>query len=287
MITCLVVLNYNDYSTTIDFINRVKDLIAIDKIIVVDNNSTDNSLEKLKKYDNQKIDIICTDKNCGYGSGNNYGAYYAIDKYNPKYIIISNPDVTFEESAVQAMKECIENKSDCGVVTCRMICESGINLPIASKIPSFKDCVLENLLLLRKLTGNTLTYSEELLKKGIIKVDALPGSFFMIKADVFKEIGGFDKNTFLYYEENILAYRLKEHGYSNYLIADEEYIHKHSVSINKNIDSVKERLKIAFSSRYFFCREYLKCNCIQLAFLKFTFFVGLYDYLLALKLLKK
>lgn len=287
MTTCLIVLNYNDYPTTAEFVNFARKMMTIEKIIVVDNNSTDDSYEKLKDFYDDKIDIICTKDNRGYAFGNNYGAYYAIDKYAPQYIIIANPDVVFEERVVKAMERCIEDNNNSGVVACKMKCVSGIKLPVASKIPTYKDCILENLMLLRRVIGNTLEYDESKIKKGIVNVDALPGSLFMISADVFKKVGGFDENTFLYYEENILAYRLKTHGYNNFLIADEEYIHKHSVSINKNIESVKKRLELAFSSRYYFCKEYLNCNYFQLAFLKLTFFVGLFDYLIGKKILKK
>lgn len=284
---CLIVLNYNDYITTIDFIENTKMIKLIDKIIVVDNKSTDNSLEILKRYRCDKIDVICTNKNQGYASGNNYGFFYALNKYNPQYIIIANPDVDFKESAVEKMQNCIENISNCGVVACKMKCLSGINLPIASKIPSFKDCLLENLIILSKIIGKKFEYDKGKSEDGVIKVEVLPGSLFMINANVFSEIGGFDENTFLYYEENILAFKLKKNGYDNYLIVDEEYIHKHSVSINKSINSIKKRLKIAFSSRYYFCEKYLKCNWIQLIFLKISFIIGLYDYLIAIKILKK
>ena len=62
----LVVLNYNDYNTIEKFLNNAVHIESIDKLIVVDNCSTDNSFEKLRAYESEKTDVIKTEKNGGY-----------------------------------------------------------------------------------------------------------------------------------------------------------------------------------------------------------------------------
>lgn len=285
--TSLIVLNYNDYSTTSQFVKKISQTAKIDNIIIVDNHSTDNSFAQLKQLCCDKVDLICTQDNKGYATGNNLGAFYAIKKYNPKYIIIANPDIEVNNDVIEHMLNFAEEKDNLGIVTCLMKCSSDISLPVASKLPRYRDCVLENLILLRKLTGNSLEYDVGYLKKPIVKVDVLPGSFFMIEANVFKEIGGFDKRTFLYYEENILAYKIKQLKRQNYLLTEKSYLHNHSVTINKNINSVKKRLEIASESRFIYCKEYLKCNKFQLLGLRFFFKIGLNNYLWALKIIGK
>lgn len=73
----LIVLNYNDAETTLEFVEMAKTCNAIDKIVVVDNCSTDYSLSKLTCLKSDKIDVIQTDKNGGYAYGNNFGCRYA------------------------------------------------------------------------------------------------------------------------------------------------------------------------------------------------------------------
>ena len=68
----LIVLNYNDAETTLEFVEMAKMCNAIDKIVVVDNCSTDYSLSKLTCLKSDKIDVIQTDKNGGYAYGNNF-----------------------------------------------------------------------------------------------------------------------------------------------------------------------------------------------------------------------
>ena len=99
----LIVLNYNDYITTCKFIENTRDYEIINKIIVVDNNSTDDSYEVLNKYSHDKVIIIKTPKNEGCSYGNNYGIKYAINNYNSDFLIISNPDIFFEENVISYM----------------------------------------------------------------------------------------------------------------------------------------------------------------------------------------
>ena len=50
MKTAFLIVNYNDYKTTIQLLNNIKEFQSLDKIVVVDNNSTDNSFDEIKKY---------------------------------------------------------------------------------------------------------------------------------------------------------------------------------------------------------------------------------------------
>ena len=57
MVGC-VVLNFNDSKTTIELLNRMKNMKSIDVIVVVDNCSTDDSFSVLKQYTSKKIQVI-------------------------------------------------------------------------------------------------------------------------------------------------------------------------------------------------------------------------------------
>lgn len=61
MVGC-VVLNFNDSKTTIELLNRMKNMKSIDVIVVVDNCSTDDSFSVLKQYTSKKIQVIQSEK---------------------------------------------------------------------------------------------------------------------------------------------------------------------------------------------------------------------------------
>lgn len=280
----LVVLNYNDYKTTMHFVNSIREYKSIEKIIVVDNCSTDDSYMQLCCLQSEKIDVLQTETNKGYASGNNFGVRYVLQRYTPQYVIISNPDVEFKEEVVDILREKADQKQQLGLITCKMNWASGIRLDIAWKQPRYRDYLISSMPIMNKLIGSTVSYSEEELAGEVVEVDAVPGSFFMISAKAYVDVDGLDERTFLYCEESILAARLHQKGYRNYLVTTTEYFHMHSVSINKSIVSVKKKLQILQQSREIYCKEYLGIGRGKIILLRLVFTIGLYEYLLLTKI---
>ncbi len=279
----VVILNFNDSTQTIKTVCDISDYQNIERVIIVDNNSTDDSATRLYEYQGykEKVDIICTDRNGGYAYGNNVGCRYAIEKYDPEILTIANPDVSFSENTLEEMLETARNKDNCGVVGCMMNCHSSIKLPSAWRLLTYVDCMLENLILLKRLIGDKKLYEESELAKDAIEVDAIAGSFFCICCEAYKKCRGFDENTFLYYEETILAKRLKDRGYKNYLLTKVNYEHYHSVSIDKEFNSKMKRLDLAYKSRRYYMEKYLRTGKIGLLISDITYSIGRFDYMAA------
>lgn len=257
----IIVLNYNDYQTTVEFIRNFRDYSVLDKIIIVDNCSTDQSFEILSSFSSDKIDVIRTEKNGGYASGNAAGVEYALSHYAADHLIISNPDIYISEQCLREMIRVLDEHKEAGIVSCRVVTPKDCRqLPSAWKIPCYGDCLREFL-----PSGYSRTqYSESYYSASdVAAVEVIPGSLFAMKAEVYQRIGGFDTNTFLYYEENILAYQLRSLGYTNYLLTGLSYMHYVSKSINKNQKSLRKRLKLLEQSREYYCDTYLKINIWQ------------------------
>ena len=280
-VNALVVLNYNDWKTTTSLLEKVKDYKNIGHIIVVDNKSSDNSYNKLGMLKSEKIDVIQTDHNGGYAYGNDFGCRYAIEKYSPDNMIIANPDIMFSEGTLGKLVQGMNNLQDAGLVSCKMKCYSDIDLPEAWKIPDYQDCILENLMILRRLLGNKTRYKEKELIDNPTQVDVIAGSFFLLSTDTYCKINGFDIKTFLYYEENILAHKIRECGLKNYLFVDFEYDHYHSVSINRTFSSKIKRFRLAENSREYYVRNYLCCGPVKMVLLRASYYIGLLDYMIA------
>ncbi len=282
----LVVLNYNDFQTTLQFLNLAENISLIDHIVVVDNHSTDKSLEVLKLRESGKITVISTAKNAGYAAGNNAGIFELRRKISPTYIIIANPDVAFDEEFIMESLECFNQKKDAAAVSGIMLSDANFNNPkTAWKRPAYIDLILSNLLILRKIIGDRTNYTNEYLRSDrFVKVDAIAGSLFIVKNVDLLHAGDLDEDTFLYEEENILSHRLHDIGKAIYLASDVNYYHNHSVSINKSIPNVGKRLDIGFESRMIYADKYLKISKIKRMFLKFTYRIGKFNYLTCLRL---
>ena len=277
----MVILNYNDSSTTIALLESVNKYQIIDYIVIVDNCSTDNSIMALQKYQNDKCYIIETQENRGYSFGNNVGIKYAIHTLLADTIILANPDVLITEESLSHIIKTLNEQENSGLVSCLMENANGDECVSAWKLPNYVDCVFDNLYILKRLIRKNQDYEQAIQagkKEGkSIPVDVIPGSLFAFKANTLESVDYFDEDTFLYYEENILCSKLKKQGYINYLDCSCNYIHNHSVSINKNIKSLNKKLRIAYDSRLIYAKKYLCVTPFKMQVLDFAYHIGSFN----------
>lgn len=262
MIGC-VVLNYNDYKTTTDFVLRVKEMKSIDLIVVVDNYSTDDSFHQLQALESEKVHVIQSSKNGGYGYGNNVGIEYLKGKVD--YILIANPDVEFEEGVVLKMVQAFD--LDTAIVApLTLQPDKTRQLPEAWMVPTLKDYFLFSSKVLNKKL-RPMWYSKDYLEKGVVEVDCVQGSFFMIKEEVLPD-KLYDENIFLFFEESCIGKYFKDRKLKTKLLIDETYIHNHSISINKSFGSEVQKRKITLDSFYTYFKDYYTLNPILLWFMR-------------------
>lgn len=267
----LVVLNYNDADTTISYIERVKEYSCFDHIIVVDNCSTDNSMSELRTYETELIRVIQTDRNGGYGYGNNWGVKYAIENYASKYVLITNPDVDYSEDVVSILEKDIISKKNVGVVAPKMRNKDGSYSPLGAwKIPSLAQVVLINAKHPNKMAKvfGTRKYQDLLHWKGVHEVECVPGSMLLVDTNAFISSGSYDENIFLYGEETVLGIRMKESGFITLLDTNVSFLHNHSVSINKTVKCERKRMEVMWESRKYIIQRYYKPSFITRELIK-------------------
>lgn len=252
MIGC-VVLNYNDADTTLDLLKRIEPMEIIDQIVLVDNKSTDNSLERLKDQESNKVHVVCAKKNGGYGSGNNVGIEYLRKNYSCDYIIIANPDVIFDESVIKKMVN--EFDEDTVIVApLTLNSKKERQLPIAWKVPTVKDYFLFSSIVLNKIF-KPFQYPIQFFNTDICEVDCVQGCLFMLNNSLIED-KLYDENIFLFFEESCIGKQFKDKGYKTKLLMNVDYIHNHSVSINKAFNSEARKRKITLDSFYTYFEDY-------------------------------
>lgn len=250
----LILLNYNDYESTSLFLKQVQDFDSLYKIIVVDNKSTDDSYDKLLLLQNEKVLVLQTGCNKGYAAGNNFGIKYAVSKFNPDYLVVSNPDVIFSEDVLKHIIDVLNSNERLAICSATMVNANGsVFTNFASRLPHYSDLMLSCFQGIVQFRNKILHHSEypsfsKIKGDKVYYTDVVPGSFFVANRKLFENVDFFDERTFLYYEENILAYKLLRKGYKEAILTDEVYYHLHSVSINKNIRKQYVRSKIMLDS---------------------------------------
>ena len=263
----IVIVNYNDYKTTKRLIDNIKDYKVFDKIVIVDNKSSDNSLKELKKLENKRIVVIDSGKNKGYSYALNVGCKYLIDKYKECKIIVSNSDIIIQsENDIKDLFELVKGKN---VIVGPTIIE-GNNLNRGWIVPKPMDDVAMNILgLYKKYQKRYLMYQDSYYNKDISKAGTVSGCFFAISSKHLEEMGYFDENVFLYYEENIMGVKTKDLG-KNIIVANNiDVIHDHAVSIDKSLKRIK-KYDILKNSQYYFEKTYNHASKWELFLLRLT-----------------
>lgn len=270
-----VILNYNDYETTIKLVNNIKNYSIIDEIVIVDNNSTDSSFEHLKLLVNEKITVLKNSCNKGYSSGNNMGCKYLIEKYEKCNIFISNPDIIIKDE--QSLINLLDTfKLDVGIASPLILENNKYNR--GWKLPTpFVDILMNIPVIHNKVREKKLLYSEEHYNKDIVDVEVVSGCFFLIRSDVLKKVNFFDENVFLYYEENILGKKLKDLNIRSVVNTKVEVTHNHSISIDKNVKKLN-KIKILKKSQMYFEKYYNKANIFERMLLYITSKIALIIY---------
>ena len=114
MKTGIVIIHYNDLESVTNLINNVKNYSVIDRIVVVDNNSKEKIKKELRKFKNEKIEIIENNENKGFASAINVGCRYLIDELGKCNLIISNSDIIIdkEEDVNELLKQLNKKTAD-------------------------------------------------------------------------------------------------------------------------------------------------------------------------------
>ncbi len=266
----IVILNYNDYEETRKYVNSIKRYRSLNEVIIVDNNSTDSSYEELKKLEKKNVVVLKNNENNGYASGNNVGIKYLKDRVD--YIIISNPDIVLEEPVIRKLKEDMDDDPDISLIA-PVINQNGVKLR-GWKLPKIKDEIGLNINYFHRIIEQNLRYDDKKYNDKLTRVDVVSGCFFMIRRDVLNMVGNFDDTTFLFYEENILACKLKNINKKTYIDNEVEVKHNESKTINKTLASIN-KYKILKNSQKYFVKYYLHANIFEMLLLRIVYYISL------------
>ena len=258
----VVILNYNDGELTKNYAEKLSSMKIVDKIVVVDNCSTDNSKSYLNSLNLvKKITVIYSDRNGGYAAGNNVGLKYIETNFpNVKYVIISNPDIMVHEKDIDNIIKYMNKENNAFAMTGIVYNRNDVAIKnFRYKLPTCGLLFLESSCLLRRfgsIIGLTRQY-KNICKGAIVETEAMPGCFFVARFNILKMLQYFDESTFLYFEEDILFKKAKIKGYKSYIVTESKIIHLEGVSICKGLSSWLRRDRIYKKSSLVYMENYL------------------------------
>ena len=211
-IVAIIILNYATYEDTVNCMDSIQKFCPdypLYKIYIVDNDSPDGSGQKLlNKYISEKnINVICSNKNLGFSGGNNLGIEYAV-KDNAEYLFVINSDVLVLNDAFMHLLNFMEQNPDVNIVGPAVYGIDGKYTQYARLPQNLKMLSLEKLTM-GKLGKLDIPYEIDKPFKFCGKVS---GCFLGMRRNFVVEHHVFDANLFMYFEEDALAYLLKDCG---------------------------------------------------------------------------
>ncbi|MFH0953795.1 MAG: glycosyltransferase family 2 protein [Verrucomicrobiota bacterium] len=186
------IVTYNSASTIRACLDSVLEQAGVaSEIIVVDNKSTDHTLEVLRAY-GDRVRVIASPQNTGFGAGHNLAARHASAS---RYQLVLNPDARLtQKDGLKRLVDWMDAHPECGLCGMRIM-KDGRWVPPKMHYPGARHVPLD-------------------CSPGPGEIAWVVGAGMMIRRAAFDKIGGFDEEFFLYGEETDLCLRLRKAGYA-------------------------------------------------------------------------
>jgi len=277
----IIIVNYNVSEQVLSCLKSIYDSkpkINFE-IIVVDNSVKDNISKKLKnKY--SRVKYLKTDRNLGYGAGNNLGVSHA----KGEYIFILNPDTKIISGKIDSLVDFANKIKKAGAIAPILLNKNNIPYKLQGmSVLTPKRAIFSLSFLVKLFPRNRINMEYFQIPRNrnkTIEREVVPGTAFIIKKSLFEKVGRFDENFFLYFEEYDLCKRLIDKGYKNYIIPEVNISHEWGASTKL----INNKDNYFMKSRYlYFSKHFGKINAliteVFLRFNKFTFLLILFLFI--------
>jgi len=228
----VIIVSYNVKQYVTHCIETVlrSDFIGEKEIIVVDNNSFDETSQFIRK-NFPEVKLIAKHKNIGFGKAVNLASETATGEY----LFILNPDTIIQENTISTLVNYLKTHSEVGLIGPKIINPDGTLQSTCKRSFPTLSVALPKLLGLSKIFPQTkwagkynLTYLDP---DKIHSVDAVSGSCMFIRKTLFHKIDGFDEQFFLFGEDLDLCFRMKQKGHKIHYVPSTQILHYKGESV--------------------------------------------------------
>jgi len=216
----IIIINWNTKKALLDCLSSVysntKNISY--EVIIVDNASTDGSVEETKtKY--SSINVINNERNLGFAASLNKG----IKSAKSKYILSLNSDARVTEEALESMVMFMDDNRRVGIAGAQLINEDGNLQNSFDNIPNLIT-VLLNKKLFRLLFPSKYPSKKE-QPDNPFEVESVVGACMIIRPEALVQTGLLDENYFVFLEETDLCLQMEKHGWKVMLLPDSKVYH--------------------------------------------------------------
>lgn len=217
----IIIVSFN----TKDFLYRcLESLDFNDEIIIVDNDSTDDSVQTINSFKFKNLKIIVNKNNLGFAKAVNQGLKQA----KGDYLLLLNSDIIVKPDSINKLIEFTEKHSEAGVVSGKLLNPDNSFQGSCFYLPTLLKVMKEFW-----LKGPSVLSKYVPLGKNPVEVEAVAGAVFLIPRKVLQKVGFFDERYFMYFEDLDYCRRVQRNGFRVYYLPEAEFIHAHGASGKK------------------------------------------------------
>ncbi|MEM7797833.1 MAG: glycosyltransferase family 2 protein [Chloroflexota bacterium] len=209
------------------------------KVIVVDNNSKDDTVEMVR---NEFPTVVCiaNNYNAGYPAANNQGLKELgiYDEDPPRYGLLLNPDTELPSNCLQYFVDYMDQNQNVGVAGPKLVLPNGsLDLACRRSFPSPTVSVYRMLGLSKiwpkseRFGRYNMTYLPE---DQLAEVDSVVGAFMLVRTDAIHKVGLLDETFWMYGEDLDWAKRIKDAGWKVIYNPEVEVLHVKRASSKQN-----------------------------------------------------
>ena len=242
----VIIASYNTKDLTLVAVSSIlKQNPKVDyEIIVVDDGSTDGSVEALRQLErrSKNLKIIVNEKNLGYVRTNNKGIEVSVGKYK----LLLNSDTEVKKGALEALVEFAQTHQDAGVVGSKLLNPDGTLQSSCYRLPTIKNAILEYWLGRKGFFGKYAPRG-----KKPVAVEAVVGAAFLLTPQALKKAGMLNLAYKSYFEDLDYCRAVRHKGLKVYYLPEAEIIHYHGASFAKLSDEKNRWRKLVPSSKIY------------------------------------
>lgn len=263
----IVILNYGTPQETCALVSKINTYACMEDIVVVDNKSPNNSVEVIEAYleelQSEKVTFIKAENNGGYARGNNIGLRYLVETCLDDICFIANPDGSFKEEDIKEILDTYEACPEYGVLTCKRRVDDGSRVRQFWKLPTYKDVISDKFFWTRMKHRRQEVY-EITTPDRVMEIEVAPGAFWSARSSLLKKVDYLDESTFLFYEENCFARRIRAENCKIGLVTNASYTVLAGKASTTEMKKNGKMMRYLLQSQRHYLTEYLHVNKLQL-----------------------
>lgn len=221
--------------------------------IVVDNASSDSTLEIIKNF--PEVKLIANSENLKFARGTNQGLEIAQGKFK----MLLNPDTILTQNSIEKLIDFLEKNAKIGAIAPKLLNLDGSIQPSCRRFPTFRTLFFEMFFLSRIFPKSNFFSSYKMpdfSHNETCEVDQPQGAALLIKGQVLEEVGFLDENFPMFFNDVDFCFRIKKAGWKIYFLAESEVLHIKGASVYR----VRKEMIKALHESFF---DYLKKHYSQ------------------------